>query len=458
MIMKRIHSLICACALLVLAGCDGGGSSTAVGTGDCSVTGQNATIKATMQDWYLFYPQLRNSDPAAFDDIQLFLDDLVASVIPTDRFSYVWSQQDESDFQSATYAGFGFSFRVLPGNDVRLLQVFGEFPAELQTPASSAGLKRGFHITAINGVSTDEIIATRPAGTTEAEAISDAFGPSDVGVQGQLDYLDLQGVAGVANMTKVVIQFSTVALYDVFDLNGKITGYLNFRSFANPSYAELSQAFQFFRAEGVTNIVMDLRYNGGGLVSVADYLGDLLLGNVVPGQIFYQMLYNDKKSANDTSGSVQQLGDSLPDLERVVYITTGGTASASELVLNGTLAYSAQVQTASVGATSYGKPVGSNGFSFCDQVLRPVTFSVANALSNSDYFDGFTPTCVADDNPDFAFGDPLEDSLAAALAWIDTGACPAAGAVDTSVLKAKQAYLKQETDSMSYRDLVQNYQ
>jgi len=458
MIMKRIYSLICSCALLVLAGCDGGSDSTMVGTGDCSVAGQNATIKATMQDWYLFYPQLQNSDPAAFADIQTFLDDLVANVIPVDRFSYVWSQQEESDFQSATYAGFGFSFRVLPGNDVRLLQVFGEFPAELQTPASDAGLKRGFHITAINSVSTDEIIASRPAGTTEAEAISAAFGPPDVGLAGQLDYLDLQGVAGVANMTKEVIQFSTVALYQVFNLNGKITGYLNFRSFANPSFAELSQAFQYFKAQGVTNMVMDLRYNGGGLVSVADYLGDLLLGNVVPGQVFYQMMYNDKKSANDTFGSVQQLADSLPGLERIVYITTGGTASASELVLNGTLAYSPQVQTASVGATSYGKPVGSNGFSFCDQVLRPVTFSVANALSSSDYFDGFTPTCVADDNPDFAFGDPLEDSLAAALAWIDTGGCPAARAVDASILKAKQAYLKQETDNLNYRKLVQSYQ
>jgi len=461
--MKRFLGLIVACALSTLAGCDNnGGFVSDVGGGDCSVAGQNATIKATMQDWYLFYPQLRNSDPAAFVDIQTFLDDLVADVIPEDRFSYVWSEQDELDFQSATYAGFGFSFRVFPIDDVswdvRLLQVFGEFPAELQTPASSAGLKRGFHITAINGVSTDEIIANRPAGTTESQAISDAFGPPDAGVTGQLAYLDLQGVAGVADMTKEVIRFSTVALYQVFNLNGKITGYLNFRSFADPSYNELREAFQSFKAQGVTNLVMDLRYNGGGLVNVAGYLGDLMLGNVVPGQIFYQMLFNDKHSNYDTSGLVHTAAESLPDLERVVYITTGGTASASELVLNGTLAYSPQVQTASVGATSYGKPVGSNGFSFCGQVLRPVTFSVANAQSSSDYFDGFTPTCVADDNPNFAFGDVQEDSLAAALAWIDTGACPAARVADPSLLKAKQAYLKRETDNMNYRELVQNYQ
>ena len=166
MIMKRVYSLIWACSLLVLAGCDGGGSSTAVGTGDCSVTGQNATIKATMQDWYLFYPQLRNSDPAAFADIKSFLADMVSEVIPADRFSYVQSQQQEDEAQSATYAGFGFVVGVLPGNDVRLLDVYGEFPDELQTPTSTAGLKRGYRIIAIEGVSTDEIIASRPAGTT----------------------------------------------------------------------------------------------------------------------------------------------------------------------------------------------------------------------------------------------------------------------------------------------------
>ena len=233
--MKRIVGLICAVGLLALAGCGGSSSGNAVGSGECSVGGQNATIKATMQEWYLFDDQLRDSDPLAFDDINVFLDDMVADVIPTDRFSYVWSQQEEDEFQSASYAGMGFSFQVLPGNDVRLMQVFGEFPDELQTPASTAGLKRGLRITAIDGVSTDDIIANRPAGTTEVSAISDAFGPRDLGVTVQLDYVDPQGVTGSATMTKEYIQFSTVALYDVFNLNGRITGYLNFRSLTDPS-------------------------------------------------------------------------------------------------------------------------------------------------------------------------------------------------------------------------------
>jgi carboxyl-terminal processing protease len=456
--MKRLLVALGASAVFLLAGC-GGSSSNSVGTGDCSVAGQNATIKATLQDWYLFYPQLKNSDPAAFTDIKSFLADMVSEVIPADRFSYVQSQQQEDEAQSATYAGFGFSFRVFPGNDVRLLQVFGEFPDELQTPASTAGLKRGYRITAIEGVSTDDIIASRPAGTTEAQAISDAFGPPDPGITLQLDLLDNQGVAVAVTMTKEVIQFSTVALYKVFNLNGKITGYLNFRSFANPSFAELNEAFAYFKAQGVTNLILDFRYNGGGLVSVAEYLGDLLLGNVVPGQVFYQMIFNDKHSNENSTGFVAQDASSLPDLERVVYITTGGTASASELILNGTLAFAPQVQTASVGATSYGKPVGSYGFSFCDQVLRPTTFRVANAQSSSDYFDGFTPTCAADDNLDYAFGDDAEDSLSAALGWIDTGACPAAVKVPASpMVQAWKDHLSQQSRTIPYGDLVQDYQ
>lgn len=452
--MKRLHGLICSVALLALAGC-GGSSSSDVGSGECSVGGQNATIKATMQDWYLFYDQLRDSDPASFSDISQFLDDMVADVIPTDRFSYVWSQQEEDEFQSATYAGMGFSFRVLPGNEVRFTQVFGEFPDESQTPASLAGLKRGQRITAIDGVSTDDIIASRPAGTSEAEAISDAFGPADPGVVVQLDYVDPQGVTGSATMTKEYIQFSTVALYKVFDLNGRITGYLNFRSFANPSFAELGAAFQFFKDQGVTNLVVDVRYNGGGLLSVAEYMGDLMLGNVAPGQIFYQMVLNDKHSGDNSFSYVSTYGSSLSSLDRVVFITTGGSASASELMQNGMYPWVAQ--TASVGSTSYGKPVGSYGFTFCDQVLRPTTFRVANALGDSDYFDGFTPTCPAEDNLDYAFGDPLEDSLAAALAWVETGACPAVAKGDSTLL-SKQRALQEQIRGMSYRDVVQSYQ
>ncbi|MCJ7556775.1 MAG: S41 family peptidase [Gammaproteobacteria bacterium] len=452
--MKRIYSLIASCALLVLAGCDFGGSSTAVGSGDCSVTGQNATIKATMQTWYLFDDQLRDSDPLAFDDIDLFLDDIVADVIPADRFTYVWSQQEEDEFQSASYAGWGFHFNLLPGNDVRLIQVYGEFPGELQTPASTAGLKRGLRITAIDGVSTDEIIANRPAGTDEISAISDAFGARDPGVTGQLDYVDPQGVTGSVTMTKEYIQFSTVALYDVFNRNGRITGYLNFRSFANPSFEELRQAFVAFNAQGVTNLVVDVRYNGGGLVSVAEYLGNLLLGRVEPGSLFFQEVFNSQNSGNDASTYFSTMTDSLPTLDRVVFITTGFSASASEMVLNGMIPW---VETASVGSTSYGKPVGSYGFTFCDQVLRPVTFKVVNGVGTSDYFDGFTPTCEAADNPDYAFGDPMEDSLAAALTWVETGACPVA-AGDTPALLSKQRQLQELTRGLNYKDVVQSYQ
>ena len=456
--MKRFLGLIVACALSTLAGCDNnGGFVSDVGGGDCSVAGQNATIKAAMQDWYLFYPQLRNSDPAAFADIRTFLADLVADVIPTDRFSFVYSMQDELDAQSATYAGMGFVFGVLPGNDVRLKDVYGELPGEQQTPASLAGLKRGFTITAIEGVSTDDIINNRPAGTSETAAITAAFGARDPGVVVNLDYLDTLGVAGSATLTKEVIQFSTVPLYSVFNLNGRITGYLNFRSFADPSYEELRQAFIEFNSQGVTNLVIDVRYNGGGLVSVAEYLGDLLLGNLVPGSIFIQEVFNDKHSSSNFTSYVFADANSLSDLQRVVFITTGGSASASELMINAMLPVPG-LETATVGATSYGKPVGSYGFTFCDQVLRPVTFKAVNAAGNSDYFDGFPPTCAADDNLDYAMGDQAEDSLAAALAWIETGACPVALAVDSSLLKTKQAYLKQETDNMNYRELVQNYQ
>lgn len=458
--MKRLLSGFCAASLVALVGCGGGGGSGIdVGGGECSVTDQNGTIKATMDKWYLFYDQLRDSDPAAFGDIHDFLDDLVADVIPVDRFSYVWSQQEEDDFQSAVYAGMGFSFRVLPGNEVRLTQVFGEFEFEqarlLTTPASEAGLQRGYRITAIEGVPVDQIIASRPSGASEVQAISDAFGARDPGVTVNLSYEDRQGVAGSATLVKEVIQFSTVATYEVFDQGGIKTGYLNFRSFANPSYDELQAVFEEFNRQGVTQLVVDVRYNGGGLVAVAEYLGDLMLGNVVPDTVFIQEVFNDKNSGENVTSYVRRDPDSLSTLQRVAFITTGGSASASEMMINAMLPVSG-LQTAVIGDTSYGKPVGSYGFRFCDQVLRPVTFKVVNADGNSDYFDGFAPTCPAEDDVNFVFGDPAEESLATALAWLDTGACPAT-TLTPGLLQAKQAYLRAGQPT-GYRELLKGLQ
>jgi C-terminal processing protease CtpA/Prc len=435
--------------LVLIGGCDNG--SDAIDGGTCSAADQNSAIKVTMQEWYLFNDQLRDSNPAAFADPKLFLADMVADVIPSDRFSFLISAQDEQNAIQAAFIGFGFVFAVLPGPEVRLLDVYGEFPGELPTPASAAGWKRGFRITAIEGVPVVDIINSRDPAISETRAISDAFGPREVGYQVTISYQDNAGVDSTVTLAKQDIQFSTVPLSSVFDLNGRPTGYLLFRSFADPSFAELDTAFQKFRQAGVRDLVVDVRYNGGGLVSVVEYIGDLMAGRTLPtNTIYFQQVFNAQKAGLNSSTFFRPLNSSLDGLDRVVFITTARSASASELVPNGLAPH---VEVASVGTTSFGKPVGSYGFSFCGQVLRPVTFQSINALGQGDYFDGIAPTCPAEDDPDFALGDPAESSLAAALSYVQLGACPALPAAQAGTLQAKQAFMQRQLEKTPYGEL-----
>lgn len=436
-------------ALVLSGGCDGGNSQ--VNGGSCNAFDQNVAIKLAMQEWYLFNDQLRDSNPAAFADPKLFLADMVADVVPPDRFSFLISAQDEQNAIQAAFIGFGFLFAVLPGPEVRLLEVYGEFPGELPTPASAAGFKRGFRITAIEGVPVVDIINGRDPAISETRAISDAFGPREVGYQVAISYQDNAGVDSTMTLAKQNIQFATVPLSKVFDVNGRPTGYLLFRSFADPSFAELDAAFQQFRQAGVRDLVVDVRYNGGGLVSVAEYIGDLIAGPTVPANsIYFQQVYNVQKSGLNSSTFFRALPNSLDALDRVVFVTTVKSASASELVLNGLAPH---VEVASVGATSFGKPVGSLGLSFCEQVLRPVTFQSINALGEGDYFDGIAPTCAADDDPGFALGDPAEPSLATALGYVELGTCPPLPAAGAVALQSKEALLRQQRNLTPYGEL-----
>ncbi len=176
---------------------------------------------------------------------------------------------------------------------------------------------------------------------------------------------------------------------------------------------------------GVTELVVDLRYNGGGLVGIADLVGDLLGGGRQPTDVFESMRFNANKSANDSVHRFIQQPQSVAPV-RIAFITTGGTASASELVVN---SMDPWVEVAIVGSDTYGKPVGQSAFDLtgCDLRLRLVTFRITNALNQGDYFEGLAPVlafaCAADDDLQRDPWDSTETSTAAALSWLNTGSC-----------------------------------
>jgi len=229
-----------------------------------------------------------------------------------------------------------------------------------------------------------------------------------------------------AEVTREIVVTEPVP--DFFLINrggGRRVGYVDFRSFISTAEPELDEAFTLFRTEGVTELIVDLRYNGGGLLSVARTLGDLIAGETAAGEIFFELQFNEARSDSNETARLEPLPNSLIPA-RVIFITTAASASAREVVINGVAPH---VEFAVVGETTFGKPVGQSGFDLkpCDLRLRPVTFRTVNALGEGGFFEGIPPqptaSCAAEDDLDFQLGDIAEASLEVALDYADTGTC-----------------------------------
>jgi C-terminal processing protease CtpA/Prc len=263
----------------------------------------------------------------------------------------------------------------------------------------------------INGKGVGDLIRTGEINTI--------FGANTAGVAVALTWRSLAGGERQATLTKRAVTIPTVSATQVIEVRGRRVGYIHFRNFVTPSVAALNTAFAQLENEGAEDLVLDLRYNGGGLVSVAQQLSGLVGGSLTNGQVFAEFFHNDKNTARNSVLRFELLPATL-DLPRLVVIATPASASASEAVINGLRPF---IPVTVVGEATYGKPVGQYGYDFCDKTLFPVAFSVRNALGEGDYFGGIPADCAAADDLDHALGSSSEASLAEALFYLRTGSC-----------------------------------
>ncbi len=386
-----------------------GGAARAEAQGQCTVLDQNIFVRDTLREYYLWYQELPDLDPALYPSPEAYLD--AVRFRPQDEsFSYINSAEASSAFYSESqYIGLGFSFHWIRETRARLTQVFPE------SPASEAGMGRGDYLVAIGGRPIEELV--------DPAAFDAAIGPSEIGVVVEIRWRSPFGEDKSAVLTKRPVTIPTVSQKAVFDVKGLPVGYVHLRNFVEPSVAALGATFTEFQARGVTDIVLDLRYNGGGLIEVSRHLGSLIGGFRTVTQPFVELVHNDKNTARNRTYRFDDPTQSI-DVPRLVVIATRASASASELVIQGLKPF---MQVTVVGDRTFGKPVGQYGFEFCDKVLFPVSFRSRNAAGETDYFDGIPANCPASDNLDRALGDPAESSLAEALYFLEKGSCsPAA--------------------------------
>lgn len=383
--------------LTLIGGC--GGSS---GDDACSVVEENQFIHEVMLDAYLWYqdiPATVNYDD--YDSPQDLLWDIRSH---RDRFSYITDAESHTRiYNEGRDYGYGFSFHVTADTEVILRYVYAD------SPAGRAGLRRGDKLLRIDGLTPVQISNSLSWGS-----VFDADQAS----------LVVQGEGGSTSMTlrKNIYSINTVLFDEIIVQNDDVIGYLVFKGFLSTSSEELNEVFTRFNNAGVNKVVLDLRYNGGGLVSIANELASWLRQTAENTEdVFVDLIYNDKHQDRNKQYQLVHKPNGL-NLDQLVIIATEWTCSASELVVSGLRPY---LDVQIVGNTTCGKPVGMNRFEHCDLAFLPVTFQTVNSLGEGEYFNGLTPypNCQVDDDPSIGFGEDSEPMLGQALGFIANGSC-----------------------------------
>jgi len=248
-------------------------------------------------------------------------------------------------------------------------------------------------------------------------------------------------------MTSAVVTTTPVKNVKTIDTATGKVGYLSFEDHNAVSEQQLISAFNTLKTQGATDLVLDMRYNGGGLLQIASELAYMVAGPTTTGKTFERPVYNDKTAqasaiqfVDKAYGYTVTAGTPLPylGLKHVTVLTTPDTCSASEAVINGLRGVDVQVDL--IGGGTCGKPYGFTPQDNCGTTYFAIQFQGVNAKGFGDYADGFTPTCSVPDDLNHALGDTSENVLSAALAYRLNKTCPpATAAVLTSAQTTRLA-------------------
>lgn len=286
------------------------------------------------------------------------------------------------------------------------------------SPADTAGIVRGDIITSVDG---NEITSANYTTILNNQSLTLGFG--------EFNGISFEPLPSSRNkkITKAVVQTNPILNETILNYGTKKIGYLAYLQFLRDFDNDLRGVFGRFKEAGVNELVIDLRYNGGGYVSSSNVLTELIIPPTQVGKIMNTKLFNKTIPAVYTADSVTRIEGQANNIgnqiQRVFILTSQNTASASELIINNLKPY---MDVIIIGEHTYGKNVGSHTITDINKRypfgLQPITFKIVNALGDSDYgtTEGFTPDYLINDNlfPYFQFGDPNETYLKTALTVI----------------------------------------
>jgi hypothetical protein len=363
-------------------------------------------LYSIMNEWYFWYKKMPVVELKDFEDPYTLVDALRYDSL--DRWSYVTDYESFMDYYAGSFAGHGIRVGLDDDDKARIVMIYDN------SPLYTDSVRRGWIVNSVNGI---DIAALLVAG--DYEAYDAAFGPRQANITNTFVFTRPNGTTKQVTSTKAEFTVNSVLKYDTLHLSSGITGYLAFESFIEPSFDELEEAFGYFMVHDVKDMILDLRYNSGGMVDVALELASHIAGSPRAGQVFARQVHNDKKTQENVTEYFKSTGYSL-NVNRLAVITTRETASASELVINGLMPH---IDVKCFGDTTSGKPVGYYGFTEATRkyVFLPVAFQYLNSLNYGDFYKGFAPQQYVPDDITLDFGDRNELMLKAAIEYMETG-------------------------------------
>jgi len=370
----------------------------------------NSQLFDLMKEVYLWNDQLPDRiDPAAYSSPGVLMEALRYDEI--DKWSTVLTAEEyDSYFGAGQMVGHGFMVGLDEEDNFRIAFLYRE------TQAEAMGVKRGWILSKVNGQTVTE------------DNFSALMGASRAGITNSMDFINENGVPVQLNLTKEVIDLTPVLHYEVLTRGSDKIGYMVFQDFIETANEELDEVFTSFGTAGINELIIDFRYNGGGSVSVAEHMAGWLIGKDNAGEPFIYYTHNPTFNAMyhmDTMYTVPANIDGL-SLDRIFFIGTDNTASASELIIKGMEPYIESVLLA--GSTTHGKPVGMYGIPLplndndYEYVTLPVAFEYTNGVHEGGFYNGIEPQIAAADDITRDFGDPKEASLNAVLNYIESNA------------------------------------
>ena len=447
--------------------------SPRAGTSDRA--GSAFTEKMFLRSWtnelYLWYDEVPDTNPNSVPSVEdYFIDELrTDQTTPSgnfkDRFHFTF---DTAAWIALSQGGQSIGY----GAELMILQI--DVPrravvayVEPNTSAANANVTRGMEVISVDGVNFETDVTQ--AGV---DVLNAAFFPSSTGRTFTFVFKPPSGPNVSVQLTTANITHKPVLFDTTITQDADTVGYMVFNDHIATAEDELFDAIT--RLQGVDDLILDIRYNGGGFLDIANELAFMIAGpTATTGMIFERLVFNNKHPTRDPITNellapgtpfhtgTQDFGNRTPGtplptlgLERVYVITGPNTCSASESIINGLLGVGLQVFQ--IGSTTCGKPFGFYAQDNCGTTYFSIQFQGVNAMSFGDYPDGFAPNnqtgassvklggCSIADDLTRALGDPLEGRLKAALDFLasdnDVNSCPTpSGFAPGAQLKAGQA-------------------